>query len=116
MSNKINNLIQDLTVFFIKENYKKYLQENHLEIIEDNDLHKIIEEIYSTKKIILKNFIKNSLKEILKKDYIGDLVLENIFIEMFNDELLCKNRLILEIKLYQQKSTKKSIDYDKILS
>ena len=116
MSDKINNLIQDLTVFFIKENYKKYLLENNLKIIHNSNLDGIIDEIYSTKKSNLKNFIKNSLKEILKKDYIGDLILENIFIEMFNDELLCKNRLILEIKLFQQKSTKKSIDYDKILS
>ena len=115
MSEKINTLIQDLTIFFIKENYKKYINDHNINSIPENKLNSIVDKLYLEKKQNLKEFIKNSLKEILKKDYIGDLVLENIFTEMFNDELLCKNRLIIEIKIYQEKNNNKKINYDKIL-
>ena len=116
MSEKIFNLIQDLTIFFVKENYKKYLSDKKLKVIPEIEIEKIIHKIYFDKKKKLKDFLKNSLKEILKDDYIGDLVLENIFTEFFNDECLCKNRLILEIKLYQQKSSTNTINYEQILS
>lgn len=115
MSEKINTLIQDLTIFFIKENYKKYLENNKINSIPENKLNSIIDKLYIEKKNHLKEFIKNSLKEILKNDYIGDLVLENIFTEMFNDELLCKNRLVIEIKLFQEKNRNEKMNYDNIL-
>ena len=114
MSEKINTLIQDLTIFFIKENYKKYLENNKINSIPENKLNSIIDKLYIEKNH-LKEFIKNSLKEILKNDYIGDLVLENIFTEMFNDELLCKNRLVIEIKLFQEKNRNEKMNYDNIL-
>ena len=38
----------------------------------------------------------------LKEEYPGDLLVLNILLEIFSDDELCKNRLIVEIKLHQQ--------------
>ena len=116
MSDNAQKLIQDLIFFYVKENYKKYLQEKNIKIIDDNKLPSIIDELYIEKKNHLKKFLKNSLQEIMKQEYIGDLIVDNICYDIFNDDKLCKNRLILEIQLYQQKINNQSIDYDKLLN
>ena len=36
------------------------------------------------------------------EDYIGDLFVNNICIEIFRDDELCTNRIIQEIKNYQK--------------
>ena len=113
---KINKLIQDLIYFFVKENYKHYLQDNNIKSINESKIPSLIDEIYIEKKLKLKSFLKNSLKEIMKDDYIGDLIFENICTDIFNDEELCKNRLIIEIKLYQETLLKNNINYDNILN
>ena len=51
----------------------------------------------------------------LKENYPGDLVVLNILLEIFADDELCKNRLITEIKLHQQKIRDGKNDYSKIL-
>ena len=38
----------------------------------------------------------------MKDDYIGDLFVNNICIEIFRDDELCTNRIIQEIKNYQK--------------
>jgi len=96
-----NKLIQDLIFFYVKENYKKYLDERKLEKIEDDKIMSVIDSIYSERKKHLKIFLKDSLKKIQKEDYIGDLLLENICVDIFNDDKLCKHRLYTEIKLFQ---------------
>ena len=61
----------------------------------------VISNLYTEKKEHLKEFLKGSLKKVMKEDYIGDLALLNICTEIFNDDNLCKNRLIMEIRNYQ---------------
>lgn len=101
MSNKSRKLIQDLITFYVKENYNHYLEENNLERIENEKLKEVVKSIYYDKKDHLKEFLKISLKEVMKDDYIGDLALINITTEIFSDDKLCINRLILELKNYQ---------------
>ena len=36
----------------------------------------------------------------------GDLVFQNLCLEIFQDDELCKKRLVLEIKLFQEKESK----------
>ena len=48
-----------------------------------------------------KNVKDVPLKDIMKDEYIGDLFINNILIEIFRDDNLCKNRIILEIRNYQ---------------
>ena len=103
MSNKTkaSKLIQDLILFYVKENYNHYLNTNKIEKIPNDKIKTVVTEIYSGKKDHLKEFLKTSLKELMKDDYIGDLALLNICSEIFNDDELCINRLSMEIKNYQ---------------
>jgi len=101
MSSKARKLIQDLITFYVKENYNHYLKENKLEKIENEKIEEVVKNIYYDKKDHLKEFLKISLKEVMKDDYIGDLSLLNITTEIFSDDILCINRLILELKNYQ---------------
>lgn len=113
MSN-IQKTIKDLIYFYIKENYKKYLQENSLIIIPNEKLRSVIDSLYTDKKGHLKEFIKSSLKVIMKDDYPGDQSITNVTLNIFSDDELCKNRLLLEIKVYQESLDKKHIDYSNI--
>jgi len=96
-----NKLIQELILFYIKENYNKYLKDHNINKIPDNQINMVISNLYTEKKEHLKEFLKGSLKKVMKEDYIGDLALLNICTEIFNDDNLCKNRLIMEIRNYQ---------------
>jgi hypothetical protein len=103
MSNKTTTgkLIQDLILFYVKENYNHYLIKHQLDKIPTDEIKSVVTEIYSGKKDHLKEFLKSSLKELMKDDYIGDLALLNICTEIFSDDDLCVNRLSMEIRNYQ---------------
>lgn len=98
----IQKNIKDLIFFYIKTNYNNYLEENKIEIIADNKIDEIVSKLYSERKEHLKGFIKESLKKIMKEKYIGDLVLNNLLIDIFRDDDLCKNRIRMEIVEYQK--------------
>tara|TARA_B100000401_G_C52198168_1_gene435607 strand:- start:89 stop:409 length:321 start_codon:yes stop_codon:yes gene_type:complete len=99
---KPTEILQDLILFYVKENYFHYLTQKNIQKIPDNEIKTVVINIYSKKKDHLKKFLKDSLKELMKEDYIGDLALLNICNEIFNDDELCINRLVLEIKNYQK--------------
>ena len=100
MSNP-SRLIQDLILFYVQENYNHYLKKKEMEKIPEEEIRGVVEKIYCHKKDHLKEFLKTSLKGIMGDEYIGDLALLNICNEIFEDETLCVNRLILEIKKFQ---------------
>ena len=95
-------LIQDLIMFYVKEHYTLYLKKNNLKTIPENTLNNVINSIYLERKEHLKDFIKTSLKEIMKDDYVGDLIINNLLIDIFRDDELCKNRIKIEIIEYQK--------------
>ena len=101
-SAKAQKLIHDLTLFYVKQNYENYLKENNITKIEESKLESVINTLYTDRKQHLKGFITQSMKEIMKEDYIGDLFINNILIDIFRDDTICKNRIILEIKEYQK--------------
>ena len=107
--------IRDLIHFYVKENYNNYLDTHNIKLIEDNKLDEVIKSLYTDKKSHLKIFLKNSLKEIMKDEYVGDLVVDNICYDIFDDDEVCKNRLIIEIRLYQKKKNNEEIDYGELL-
>jgi hypothetical protein len=108
--------IKDLIFFYVKQNYENYLKVNEIEYISEDKITEVISSLYLERKDHLKEFIKTSLKQVMKEEYPGDLVILNIMIDIFSDDELCKNRLIVEIKLHQQKMTGGKNDYSKLLS
>ena len=99
---KAQKLIQDLILFFVKENYKKYLSDNKIKKIQDDQIEFVVKKIYQEKKSNIKEFLITSLKTIMKEDYIGDLFVNNICSDICRDDELCTNRIILEITNYQK--------------
>jgi hypothetical protein len=99
---KLERTVKDLIIFYVKENYNNYLKENNLSFIHGDKLKQVIDTLYDSKKDHLKQFLKDSLKELLKDDYPGDLVINNICYEIFEDDDLCKNRVLVEIKIHQE--------------
>ena len=99
---KAQKLIQDLILFFVKENYNKYLSDNEIKKIQEDQIELVVKKIYQEKKSNIKEFLTTSLKKIMGEDYIGDLFVNNICIDIFRDDQLCTNRIILEIKNYQK--------------
>tara|TARA_Y100000996_G_scaffold341925_1_gene279292 strand:+ start:5416 stop:5733 length:318 start_codon:yes stop_codon:yes gene_type:complete len=102
MPNNPEKLVQDLILFYVKENYNNYLTENGVKIISEDKLDTVINDLYSERKEHLKEFIKISLKKIMGDDYPGDLLINNMLIDIFRDDQLCKNRIKLEITEYQK--------------
>ena len=102
MSNSCLKMIKDLIIFYVKENYRSYLIEKNIEVIENKNLDNVINELYTQKKEHLKQFIKSSMKELLKNEHPGDLIINNIIIDIFRDDELCKQILKTEIELYQK--------------
>ena len=111
----IQKTIKDLIFFYVKANYDNYLEVNKIQTIPDNKINEVITQLYDDRKEHLKEFLKSSLKEILKNDYPGDLVVLNILVDIFDDDELCKNRLIVEIKLHQQKVMGGKTNYCKLI-
>ena len=110
MSN-IQKNIRDLIHFYIKENYKKYLQDNSLTVIPAENIMSVIDGLYTDKKEHLKEFIKSSLKIMMKEDYPGDQPITNLILNIFSDDQLCKNRLHMEIKIYQEKTQRGKVNF-----
>ena len=101
----IERNIKELIIFFVKENYNKYLSDNNLKSIDVKDLKKIISDMYYPKKDDLREFVKNCMKEMTKDkpdEYPGDLVINNIFYDIYQDDELNINRIYNEIKLFQE--------------
>jgi len=99
---KAQKLIQDLILFYVKQNYENYLKENNIQKIEEGKVGDIVTKLYTQRKEHLKGFITESMKSIMEDEYCGDVFINNILIDVFRDDKLCKNRIILEIKEYQK--------------
>ena len=106
--------VRDLIHFYVKENYKHYLQVNNLETIEDNNISNLVNELYSEKKEHIQIFVKDSLKVMLKDEVPDEYIINNLLSDVFRDDVLCKNRLTNEIKIHQQKVLTGRVDYNKI--
>ena len=53
---KAQKLIQDLILFFVKENYNKYLSDNEIKKIQDDQIEFVVKKIYQEKKSNIKEF------------------------------------------------------------
>jgi len=94
--------IKELIQFYVRTNYENYLKETSTTLIPDKDIPTIITALYTDRKDHLRIFIRESLKQLMGSDYPGDLPVLNILVSVFEDDQLCINRLIMEIKVYQE--------------
>ena len=99
---KLERTIKDLVIFYIKENYNNYLKENNLKKIDKYKIKEIISNLYYPKKDHLKQFVKDSMKELWKDDYPGDLIIDNVFFDIYQDDEFNINRISVEIELHQE--------------
>lgn len=102
--------IRDLIQFYVKTNYENYLKEHSIVCIPNDKIRGVVTTLYTERKEHLKVFVKNSLKSLLKDEYPGDLVVLNILLAVFEDDVLCINRVVMEVELHQQ-SVQGSVDY-----
>ena len=103
--------IKELMQFYIKTNYEQYLQEHNLSYIESEKISQVIGILYDTRKSHIRDFVKTSLVQLLAKEYPGDAVVNRVLDEILADDTLCKNRLVMEIKLHQCKERGITPDY-----
>ena len=110
----LDKRIRDLINFYVKENYNHYLKMNNTLTIKHEDINDIVQELYTEKKVHIQKFVKDSLKIMLKDEHPEEYIINNLLSDIFRDDELCKNRLILEINIHQQKTDTGIIDYNKI--
>ena len=101
------SIIKELITFYIKTNYEQYLIDNEIETIPTEQIDNVVDTLYTNKKEHLKTFILSSMKELLKAEYPGDLIISNILNDILSDDQLCKRTLINEIDLYQKNNLSK---------
>lgn len=93
--------VKNIVFYFIKKEYKLYLDKHQVKYIEECDLEDVVDNFYIKKEKVLKEFIRTNLKKMMKDDYPGALA-ENIIYDIFEDDNLAKTRIILEIKQFQK--------------
>ena len=99
----IQEKVRNIVFYFIKKEYKLYLDEHDLKFIPEDDLDKVVDIFYIQKEKPLKEFIRTNLRKMMKTQYPGALV-ENVIYDIFQDDKLAKNRIILEIQQFQTNS------------
>tara|TARA_B110000285_G_scaffold170231_1_gene190486 strand:- start:237 stop:551 length:315 start_codon:yes stop_codon:yes gene_type:complete len=103
MSNLLIN-IKELISFYIQINYDEYLKEKKISFIPENQIKKVITDMFDTKINHMIQFVKNALKDILKDEYPEESKIDLLFTEILNDKDFCINKLYIEIKIYQVKN------------
>tara|TARA_Y100000591_G_scaffold189799_1_gene164127 strand:- start:2270 stop:2833 length:564 start_codon:yes stop_codon:yes gene_type:complete len=97
--NLIND-IQEIVKEFITQKYFEYLDDNNLLIVIDEQLNDIIKFFYNDNSKILKNIIREKLKVKMGEEYPAASV-ENIILDIFQDYKFNINKIVINIKKYQ---------------
>mgnify|MGYP001227798844 FL=1 len=99
------NTIKNITFYFIKQHYNKYLEEKELEKIPKDEIATVVDQLYTDKEQELKKYIRGTMRKNFP-DYDQNFTMktttEEIILEMFEDPDFSKNRLAIEIENYQE--------------
>lgn len=106
--------IKNIIFYYIKKKYNEHLETENLKFISDYQLQDLVDNLYTKEKESLQKYIRNCLKDMYQDNYNSALV-ENIIYEIFDDEELAKNRVILEIKSFQEHQKNKNNIYEVVL-
>lgn len=113
MSN-LNENIRNIIFYYIKQKYNGYLKEHNKTFVENDELVNLINTLYSEEKDKLQEYIRNCLRDMMQSSY-NSMVVENIIIEIFSDEQLAKNRVMMEINSFQENKKNKNNIYETVL-
>ena len=97
--------IKTIAFTYIEKCYQKYLHNNGLLLIKEENLNTIINEIYNNESKELKHTIRSKLKGKHKEDYPSASV-ENIILDIFQDKTFNIQKTIDEIAFIQKKNIK----------
>ena len=97
----LNKHIADLLLFYVKTHYEGFLKINKIDEIPEKDISRCVKDILDTKKTHSLEFLKYSLKEILKDEYPGDNQVDLITRDMYSDDKIMISKISDEIKNYQ---------------
>ena len=109
--------IRDLIHFYVKTNYEAHLKNENIKIIPESEIDSVISDLYDNRKDHIQLFIIGSLQKLYEdknEEYPGDRTIKNILLNIFQDDELCKNRVVTEIRLHQQKMRGEKSDYSKL--
>ena len=97
--------IKTIAFNYIENSYQKYLHNNNLLLIKEENLSNVINEIYNNESKELKHAIRSKLKEKHKEAYPNASV-ENIILDIFQDKTFNIQKTIDEIAFIQKKNLK----------
>jgi hypothetical protein len=94
------NLIKDIIFFYVKHYYDKYLTQNNISRMSNDDIDEFIRQYYTDKEKELREYVRNTLKKNQGAAY-NSIAVENILLEISNDPSMAKERIKIEIQDFQ---------------
>lgn len=94
------NLIREITFFYVKHYYDKYLEQHNITRMDDTHINSFIVQHYTNKEKELRDYIRNTLKKNQGLSY-NSIAVENILLEISSDPTMAKERIKLEIQDFQ---------------
>tara|TARA_B100000795_G_C22749236_1_gene418645 strand:- start:948 stop:1292 length:345 start_codon:yes stop_codon:yes gene_type:complete len=105
MPNDLTQTITTIVLYYIKKQYHKYLTNNNIQIIQEENIKEVVNNFYVEKEQDLKKFIRNTMRKNFP-DYDVNLTMktitEEIILEMFDDMEFSIEKITLEISNYQK--------------
>ena len=90
------DLVKQITIHYIEFYYNKFAEGFPDRKVPEAELRRFVGEMYETKQVDLKKYIRNSLKDNLGEKYSATAT-ENLLLEMFADASYAKERVVQEI-------------------
>ena len=103
----LNDKVVTILTYYVKQKYNSYLNQNNIIKIPDEDIYKVIHNMYETEKKNIEEFIKITLKEMSVDTISGNVMIDNIIYDIFEDKEIAINRATLEIQKYQEQLSNK---------
>ena len=106
----LNDKVVTILTYYVKQKYNSYLKEHNMIKIPDEDIYKVIHNMYETEKTNIEEFIKLTLKEMSVDTIASKVIIDNIICDIFEDKEIAINRATLEIQKYQEQLNKRLDD------
>ena len=103
----LNDKVVTILTYYVKQKYNSYLNQHNIIKIPDEDIYKVIHNMYETEKKNIEEFIKITLKEMSVDTISSNVMIDNIIYDIFEDKEIAINRATLEIQKYQEQLSNK---------